>query len=462
LLAKGGYTPRFSPDGKWVAFTGTASDEIGHVFTVPAGGGVPEQLDYGTANAQCPAWSPDGSEVVFAGQDASGRNYDLWRAKTAGPRSQPAHPLGIERQLQAQNLPAISLCPQDWIPGRLLFGARQRDTSFLFEVEMGASGTAGQIRVVPSAIGATGARIVRGSSRRLTILFAPERRRTNIWGCNPAGSMPLQQLTHDDTLRPGFYGTWPALSGDGNVLGFITERTGSPDICLKDLRTGAEQLLGASPSLQSPLFLDHTAGRVVFVREQGSKTSVILRSVAEKRDRVLTADCPVLHDWSSDGEFLLCSRGNNLFQFRTGESRKTPLLYLAQPPLMARFSPDRHWVSYVIAGREGENVEGFLTPLDGSSRTIHICQEVWNLSLDWAPDGNAVYYWSTRDGFRCLYKQPLDPENKAPQGPPVAILHRHGVQSYPWSGGTLAVSSDRLAMTLVDELANIWKIDLPE
>lgn len=461
LLANGGYFPRFSPDSKWIAFTDMATDEIGHVFTIPAAGGVPEQLDYGTADAQCPVWSPDGSELVFAAQDASGHNYDLWTAKFTGPRNEASHPLGIEAQLRARSLPAAALCPQDWVEGRLLFGARQRDTSFLFEAGLGTSGTAGQVQVVPSAIGATGARIVREPGGRLSVVFASERRRINIWEYNLTRPQPLKQLTHDDTLRPGYYGTWPALSGDGNILAFITERTGSPEICVKDLRSGAEQLLAASPSLESPLFLDRTGSRIVFVREQGSKSPVILRNIANKTDRVLTTNCPVLHDWSSDGEFLLCARDKNLFQLQIGEPGKIPLLYLAQAPLMARFSPDRRWISYVSPTRQGEAMEGFLAPVDGSGRTIRICQEVWTLSLHWAPDGNAVYFWSTRDGFRCLYKQPLDPESKVPQGPPIAILHRHGVQSYPWSGGTLAVGSARLAMTLTDELGNIWKVELP-
>jgi Tol biopolymer transport system component len=295
----------------------------------------------------------------------------------------------------------------------------------------------------------------------LAILFAPERRQTNIWGYDLTGSVPLQQLTHDASLRPGSDGTWPALSGNGKVLAFITERTGSPNICLKDLQSGAEQLLAASPSLQSPLFLDHTGSRIVFVREQGSRSSVVLWNVAETTDRVLTEDCPVLHDWSSDGQFLLCAQGNNLFQLRIGQSGKTPLLYLPHAPMVARFSPDARWISFVSGTGQGASVAGFTAPLDGSNRTIQLWQEVYELSLRWVPDGSAVYYWSMRDGFRCLYKQPLDPERKVPRGAPIAILHRHGVQSDPWSGGTLAVGSGRLAMTLMDELANIWKVDLP-
>jgi hypothetical protein len=86
---------------------------------------------------------------------------------------------------------------------------------------------------------------------------------------------------------------------------------------------------------------------------------------------------------------------------------------------------------------------------------------VYGLSLHWAPGGNAIYYWSTQDGFRCLYMQRLQPNTKVPQGSPIAILHRHALQRYPWSGGTLATGSGTMAMTLKDELANIWTVDLP-
>jgi len=461
LLAKGGYAPRFSPDGKWVAFAGAPTGDTGHIFTVPAAGGVPEQVDYGTGEADCPVWSPDGSEIVFVAHDINGRKYDLWTAKAKGVRDELSRPLGAEAELRAQNLPATNDCPQDWIGDRVLFVTRQRDISFLFQVALGSSGKLGPIFAVPSAIGALGARFVRGPKGQLSILFATERRQTNIWEYDLTSSAPLKQLTHDDSLRPGWNGTWPALSGDGNVLAFITERAGSPDICLKDLHTGAEQLLGASPSLRSPLFLDRNGSRILFVREQGSTVSVILRNVAEKADRLLTTACPVLHDWSRDGELLLCSDGTDLFQFRIGQSGKMPLLHLTREPVLARFSPDARWISFMSTTGQGETAAGFLAPLDGSNRTIQICQEVYVLSLHWAPDGNAIYYWSVRDGFRCLYMQPLHPETKVPQGPPIVILHRHGTQRYPWSGGTLAVGSGRLAMTLMDELANIWKLDLP-
>jgi Tol biopolymer transport system component len=460
LLAEGGYLPRFSPDGKRVAFARSAKDEAGHIFIVPAVGGATEQVDYGTEEAHCPVWSPDGNEIAFVARDPKRGEYDFWLANATDSRALP-RPLGVQSQLRALRLPTISSynnCPQDWLNNRLLFITHQGDTNFLLQASLEQNGRLRRIRVVPASIGATGARFVSGRGGQLSILFAPERLQTQIWGYDLVGAGGLQQLTHDTSLRRGWNGTWPALSGDGNVLAFVSEREGHPDICLKDLRTGAEQLLAASPSAQSPLFLDRTGRRVLFVRKQGAVASVVLRSVVEKTDRVVATDCPVLQDWSSDGEFLLCADGSDLFQLCIGQSTRKLVLHLPRQPELARFSADARWVAFVSTTGQGETIAGYLAPLDGSNRTIEIDQEVYTLSLHWAGDDDAVYYWSLRDGFRCLYMQRLDPRSKVPQGDPVAVLHRHQLQHYPWSGGTLAVGSGRLAMTLSDELANIWKL----
>jgi Tol biopolymer transport system component len=464
LLARG-YAPRFSPDGKWISFNAVGPDGTGHIFIVPHDGGLPKRVDYGTTESAFPVWSPDGSEIVFVARSANGGKWDLWRAKANAPAGQMSRPLGIQAKLSARNLPGTSSaadCPQDWIDNRLLFITHQHETSFLFEISLEPSGRLGQIRPVPSAFGAEGARAIRDSRGHMAILFAMERRQTNIWGTDLSGSLPLEQLTHDSSLKRGFQGTWPALSSDGNTLAFITERSGSPDICLKDLRSGNEQLLAVAPAVESPLFLDHNGGHVVFVRKESTATSVILRNVAGKTERVLTTDCPILHDWSRDGELLLCADGNNLFQLHISQpGRATPSLHLSTSPAVARFSPDGRWISFVADTGQGETAAGFIAPLDGSSKKTPIFQEVYGLSLHWVPNGNAIYYWSTWDGFRCLYIQPLNPQTKVPQGERVPVLHRHQLQRYPMAGGTLATASGRIAMTLSDQLANIWKVDLP-
>ena len=54
----------FSPDGKWVAFTGEY-DGNPDVFVVPAAGGVPKRLTYHPGVDDVVGWTPDGKRVLF-------------------------------------------------------------------------------------------------------------------------------------------------------------------------------------------------------------------------------------------------------------------------------------------------------------------------------------------------------------------------------------------------------------
>jgi len=66
--------PKFSPDGKWIAFTGQYDGDE-QVYVVPASGGVPKQLTYYPARGplaprwgydhQVYGWTPDGRAVLF-------------------------------------------------------------------------------------------------------------------------------------------------------------------------------------------------------------------------------------------------------------------------------------------------------------------------------------------------------------------------------------------------------------
>ncbi len=56
--------PRFSPDGRWIAFT---SNRMGNadVFVVPTAGGEPRQLTFFTGNDDVQYWTPDGTGIVI-------------------------------------------------------------------------------------------------------------------------------------------------------------------------------------------------------------------------------------------------------------------------------------------------------------------------------------------------------------------------------------------------------------
>ena len=81
--------PRFSPDGKWIAFS---SDRNGNldVFLMPAAGGTAKQLTSHSADDTVLGWTPDGKGILFSsqrGEDFMGLLYVVsvdggmpWRA----------------------------------------------------------------------------------------------------------------------------------------------------------------------------------------------------------------------------------------------------------------------------------------------------------------------------------------------------------------------------------------------
>ncbi len=59
------YLPRWSPDGKQIAFFGHPPGEPWQIYVIPAAGGTPELIYRSTINSADPSWSPDGKSLAF-------------------------------------------------------------------------------------------------------------------------------------------------------------------------------------------------------------------------------------------------------------------------------------------------------------------------------------------------------------------------------------------------------------
>src|SRR6266568_334856 len=57
--------PRWSPDGKWIAFMAREPDKPWRIFVVSADGGKPREVSVGTDQQGAPTWSPDGKWLVY-------------------------------------------------------------------------------------------------------------------------------------------------------------------------------------------------------------------------------------------------------------------------------------------------------------------------------------------------------------------------------------------------------------
>ena len=77
--------PRFSPDGKEIAFTGDY-DGNQDIYVMPAGGGVPRRITHHPYPDRVLGWYPDGQSILFASPMASGTNrfFQLYRVSKDG------------------------------------------------------------------------------------------------------------------------------------------------------------------------------------------------------------------------------------------------------------------------------------------------------------------------------------------------------------------------------------------
>ncbi len=80
--------PRFSPDGRWIAFTSDRSG-VESVYVLPIEGGTPTRLTWYPAASYALGWTPDGSRVLYASsrETAPAAYQRLW---TVSPNGGPS------------------------------------------------------------------------------------------------------------------------------------------------------------------------------------------------------------------------------------------------------------------------------------------------------------------------------------------------------------------------------------
>lgn len=77
---------RFSPDGKWIAFTASYDGGV-DVYVMPAAGGEPRRLTFHPADDNVIDWTPDGRFILFSSKRAVDR--EVWRVPAAGGPQTP-------------------------------------------------------------------------------------------------------------------------------------------------------------------------------------------------------------------------------------------------------------------------------------------------------------------------------------------------------------------------------------
>jgi Tol biopolymer transport system component len=201
----GDIDPRFSPDGRTLAFVRSVNEVTKDVYRVPLEGGEPTRVTFDNRKINGLAWSPDGERLLFTSTRSG--VYGLWSTDPDGSDLRLL-PVGQENVQQPSTSPGIdAIAFEQWAHRSQL---RQIDLVQRTEVDAGRHFRSTRWDSNP-AWSPDGARIAFVSNRS-----GPH----GIWISRPDGSDAVQVADFG-----GAFVDNPAWSPDGRTVAF----DGSPD-----------------------------------------------------------------------------------------------------------------------------------------------------------------------------------------------------------------------------------------
>jgi len=463
-IASLGFNPRFSPDGSRVAYEG----QQGKLYTVAAMGGLAQPVDSATSPASYPIWTPDGKHLLAMVRTGE-TEFDWLVFPLEGGRAFSTGAAGIFRRQQLGNA-AYPPAPGDWLGDRVVFSAGQRESANLWELSLSpktfrVSGGAQRLTSGPGAH--TYPRVASLAAGR-RVVFVNE----NIVGQissfvpNPAQDNPvLDRLTQDSSLVPG---ESPQISADGSKLAFCSTRLGNRDIWLKDLRTGTETAVAANPWPDEQPLISPDGSRVAYVSRPKSSAAIQIWDAAGGATRKLCEDCGRPLEWLPDNKRLIIAADAparlQMWNALTGESRAL-LPALTTPVTNAAVSPDGQWLAVTAPDAPGGCPASFIAPIEGQTgRSCKDWTAVPELStawgLRWSQKGDLLYFFSTRDGTRCIWAQRLSLPEPRPAGKPFPVQHFHRYQPIPRPDSGISIAGGRLAVWFQDSQSSIWMAEI--
>ena len=503
LLVRQGHRPRYSPKGDWIAYwTGLSTGDptapgSNKIFIVPAQGGEPKQLAPQFESALFPVWLPDGKHVLFLGARGSESASGSKTNKTLTGANRPADradwwvtdidsgsiaKTGVLAELTRQGLSVwasagAGIAPDLWVPGEnsVLFSATKaatnafRDSVNVWSIRLSARKWTpeGPARQLTSGTAFEGHPAMTQSG---DLLFASAQMSTGIWmlplNANEGKvTGELKQLTRGTA----FHGQ-PSVALDGSRAVYFSTASGNMDIWVMDIATGKEWPVTSTPAGENAPLISADGNTVVYsmygkreaylVTSQGGETTKICDDCGTWN---MSHDATTLLYWFSTGKPVVSIGSFHLPTGKKLELISHPSYSLYQP----QFSPDDRYLAFLAQTGQGRSriyaarFKG-LQPIE-TSEWIPITDG--KLSDDkprWSPDGNLMYLTSNRDGFMCIWAQPLDHETRHPRGEAFAVHHFHTSRRSLANVGLgpleTSVSRNGLVFNLGEVTGNIWRL----
>ncbi len=390
--------PRWSPDGRWIAFQRGDSIRF-DIFVVPAGGGEPRQLTRDNDMMSGLGWLPDSTGIVYSSSRDSTMPYlptlDLWQVTLRDGR--------VRRVTSGE---ASYMSPDISKSGAILVSRMKLQTDiWKFPVNG-----------LPAENVRRGVRVTRQTGQVLTPTASPDGKEVaylsdsgghaNLWVVNTETG-ELRQITHerDPHVAVGV----PEWSPDGHTIAFVSSRGNQGltfGVWLVD-SDGSNLRNVANPGLGPAWSPD---GRWVYYSTRGGAgaTAVVLKKVpADGGPAVTVRTEPLRNVIGLHGTTLyyLFERslvdGTPEFDIRTATPEDAPFRVLARIPasrvpiwqiVNPSLSPDGKWMAQALT-------DGFTTNVWALSTTTGEWRQITDFGdrgtfiarrVSWSSDGRFI------------------------------------------------------------------------
>src|SRR5215213_4837359 len=349
---------RFSPDGKWIAFSSERNGNL-DVYLMPSGGGNAKQLTSHSTDDVVLGWSADSKSVLFSSNRGEDFMPQLYLVSTEGGMPWKA---GTDMGVQASYSPdgqKLAYNQKSQVYWRKFYRGSYQSDIMVMDV------AAKKFTQVTDFDGLDSWPMW---GRDGFIYFVSDRDGnglTNLWRVSDNGGK-ADKVT---TFKSGDV-RWPAISADGRVIMF-----------------------------------EHDFGIWKFDVNSKRATPITLNIDAETQENLSEVQSfnsqADDYDLAPNSRRIVISIHGEIFTAPVEEGDLKQITDSAARDRNVAYSPDGKWLAYVSdqSGRE----ELFVMPVDGSAQAQQITDiDALKSGYNWSPDSKEIAFTSSDDKLRKL------------------------------------------------------------
>ena len=501
--------PRFSPDGKWIAFSSNREGNY-DVYVVSAQGGKPKQLTFHSADDTVVGWTPDGKKIIFTSsrgvgvfpgvltlfeisaeggmEQAISTDWGSWASYSAdGTKLAFSRHPGVWSRQHYRGSYAVDLWLMDVAAKKF---TKLSDDDYKGNYLWPMYAPNGEIYFVADRLPNEKGLQFGGPAAMKSV--------NNIWKMSDKGGAPVQ-VTHHTSGNLYF----PSMSADGKTIVYEEDfglwkldvasgKSAEIKIDIKsdtkendsELRTITNEAQGfsLSPSARRAAIVTHgeiftvatdrgeiqrvteTAWRegnpqwspdgkwIAFVSDRTGREEIwIADELGNNSKKISDADCDKSSLlWAPDSKSMLWTGSDHSLRRVDVESGKTDVLASSDtgPIGTPQFSPDGKWVSY---SKQDALLRShiYVKPLDGSAEHMIGSEEFLVANgAKWTPDGkNRLPTCAPRAGIDDCVRLRFHAARTRPSAPPTKAMATFSTTSWRMMRRRPAPSAVRTAIS---------------